>query len=471
MSKVAFFSTLDRHGGGAATATHRLFASISKHTEEWDPVWIGRFSQVKGKRKDELESSEATEEEKVLAKYQRFLIASNRTKITNTLFSGNATGWDFSHSDILSDCDLINLHWVTELLNPESISRLARLSKPIVWTLHDERTFTGGCHYTFGCQNYLEACDSCPQLNTNLHWLPQKNLNDQIHLKDLPLTFITPSKWLREKLIRSTIYNKERHQCSVIANGVDLEVFKPLKKEQKLKLKKKWNLSKNAFCIAVGGFSLDEDRKGFESINACLDYLIAKVAEQKPLSELTILAYGYGKFSLPSINVVNFGFIKDEAQMAEFYGISDIFVTMTKEDNLPNTVLESLACGTPVLGTRVGGLPEMIEENWNGRLVEKNDYRSMADAILNCLKAPKELGFWSSNARKDAISKYCSQRQASEYSALFKRLIPEENYKSKSLPAIKKIASRIPVLPNIPRTLRKEFRKDAQEWYKLQSVS
>lgn len=367
---------------------------------------------------DELKSNDY-----ILAKYQRYLIHHNRTKLTNTLFSGESSSWDISEHPIILDADVINLHWIAEFIGTESLMKLAKLRKPLVWTLHDERAFTGGCHYTFGCMKYSNTCSECPQISENLSWLPEYNLKSRNKLRDIPLTFICPSQWMQSKLRSSTIFNSKIHHSEAIPNSVDLEKFKPLGTTKIRSLKKDHDINKDSFCLITGSFSLEEDRKGINYFIQALRILSDILKNRKESKKIVILTYGEGTIPTDFIETKHLGFIKCETQIAQFLNIADLFLSMTREDNLPNTIMESLACGTPVISTDVGGISDMVTENYNGRLIERDNAQQMADAILQSIEDEKLLTRWSANARTSAEVKFSHKKQAESYLKVFLNLI------------------------------------------------
>lgn len=367
---------------------------------------------------DELRSNDY-----ILAKYQRYLIHNNRTNVTNTLFSGESSSWDISEHPIIQDADIINLHWITEFIGTESLQKLADLGKPLVWTLHDERAFTGGCHYTFGCMKYRNTCSECPQIKENLSWLPEHNLKSRNKLRDIPLTFICPSQWMQSQLIHSRIFNPKTHRSEVIPYSIDLEKFKPLDTRRINSLKKDYDIDKDSVCLLSGSFSLEEDRKGINYIIQALRILSDILKNRKGSKKIVILTYGEGTISTGLIETKHVGFIKSETEIAQFLNVADLFLSMTREDNLPNTIMESLACGTPVISTDVGGISDMVTENYNGRLIERDNAKQMADAILQSIEDENLLTRWSANARTSAEVKFSHKKQAESYLKVFLNLI------------------------------------------------
>ena len=420
---------------------------------------------------DSLQYDDLKCDDYILAKYQRYLIHNNRTKVTNTLFSGESSSWDISEHPIIQDADVINLHWTAEFIGTESLQKLAMLGKPLVWTLHDERPFTGGCHYTFGCMKYRNTCSECPQISENLSWLPEYNLKARKKLHDIDLTFICPSRWIQSKLIHSIILNPKIHRAEIIPNCIDLEKFIPLGTRKVKALKKKYGINKDSVCLLTGSFSLEDDRKGTNYIIQALRILSGILKKRKNSRKVTLITYGKGTIPVDLVETKHVGFIRSETQIAEFLNIADLFISMTREDNLPNTVMESLACGTPVISTDVGGISDMVTDNYNGKLIQRDNSHQMADAIFHSMEDKKTLPKWSANARATAELNFSHQKQGSEYIKVFNRLLEENSLKEPAerlspRKAIKNSAKRIPALNSFPS---RDYRQEALNWYKQHS--
>jgi glycosyltransferase involved in cell wall biosynthesis len=416
-------------------------------------------------------TDDPNDEDFVVSKYQRYLIASNRTNLTDTLFTGDSSAWDVSMLQSVQDADLINLHWVSEFINTESLQLLSELGKPIVWTLHDERAFTGGCHYTFGCMNYSESCSSCPQVIEGLSWLPKFNLNARNKLREIPLMFICPSQWIQSKLHQSKVFNEKSHHSQVIPYSIDLNTFKPIETKAISSLKKELNIEQDSICLLAGSFSLDDDRKGGAFIVDALKGLTSLLKSRKLSRKVVLLTYGKGTIPIDSIETKHLGFIQSETQIARVLNVADLFLSMTREDNLPNTIMESLACGTPVISTDVGGISDMVTDNYNGRLIQRDNSQQMADAILRSIEDKKLLPKWSANARVSAELNFSHQKQGSEYIKVFNRLLAENSFQepAKRLSPRKIItnsAKQIPALNSFPS---KDYRGKALNWFEKHS--
>jgi len=334
-------------------------------------------------------------------------------------------GRDIATHDLLKQADIIHLHWIAGgLLSIKGISRLAKLKKPIVWTLHDMWAFTGGCHYSGECEKYVESCGACPQLNSNKNnditrkiWRRKRKA-----YKGLNLKIVTPSRWLAECAKRSSLFSNL--DINVIPNGLDITIFKPIKK---LIARNILNLPENKKIILFGAFSELEKRKGF-------NYLKEAIIELKKMfdrDELCLVVFGA---SPPKI-IEEFPFeVKFLGRLNDYslvlaYSAADVFVLPSLQDNLPNTVMESFSCGTPVVSFNVGGIPEMIEHQTNGYLSEPKNSKSLAEGIKWILEDEKRAPKLGEAARKKVVEEYSLETQARRYLSIYSQLL-SENKKS-----------------------------------------
>lgn len=422
--KISIASTYEE-AGGAGVAANRL----SKALSEFKDASVSKFFRYsvdnQSKQVDHFLPQDAKANEcEILAKYQRYLIATHRTSVTNTLFTGESTAWDISNFSEVKECDVINIHWVSEFLNSKAIHSLFELGKPIVWTLHDERAFTGGCHYTYGCEGFKRNCSDCPQLQPSLHWLAENNFQNRMKfIGQIPIHFVSPSNWLKDKLISSSIFNKDLHEVSVIRNSVDLDIFKPASCARKASIREKVGIPEKNICILIGCFSWKEERKGFKFLHDALCQFSQALKENSLVTKITLVSMGEGDFEIDGIEHKSLGFLSNETEISETISCCDLFLNMSREDNLPNTIVESLACGVPVISTDAGGIPEMYDPNKSGRLITRDNSKSMNEAVLMLVSNPELLKQFSANARLDAEKNYSPRTQASKYFELFRKLI------------------------------------------------
>lgn len=327
-----------------------------------------------------------------------------------------------SHVDSMSP-DVVHLHWICDGMLP--VEKLKQINKPIVWTLHDMWAFTGGCHYNDGCERFLNACGNCPQLVRNgKNDLSRFVFNRKKRAwSQLDITIVTPAAWLAECAKESTLLKGRR--IEIIHNGLDLNLFKPVDKTTARKI---WNLPSNKKLILFGAIRAARDRrKGFDLFYKSLKKLTAKWSGK---AELVVFGASEPKnppdFGLP---VHYLGHLHDDVSLSILYAAADVMATPSRQDNLPNTVVESLACGTPVVAFNIGGMPDMIEHQINGYLAKPfdvSDHAAGIDWVLSDEKRYKELCL---KARGIAMTRFDIKKIAKQYASLYEDVINTSHLK------------------------------------------
>ncbi|MBW2049736.1 MAG: glycosyltransferase, partial [Deltaproteobacteria bacterium] len=269
--RILQISTYDI-SGGAGRAAYRLHRGLRK--AEHDCRMLVRYKDTDDRYVHPVssENQARTSDEALFLRraIQGHYINSHRTGVSNTLFSLPCPGYDLSMLPLVKEADIINLHWVAQYQSLITLKRLFDLGKPVVWTLHDQWAFTGGCHYAAGCENYQTDCRACPQLAEDPFFLPGAVLKDKLSLfGNVDLTIVTPSRWMGACARKSALFKAKR--VEVIPNSLETDRFRPLSKG---KAKKRIGLRADTVALLFGGVSGDEKRKGFhklaEAIGICL---------------------------------------------------------------------------------------------------------------------------------------------------------------------------------------------------------
>ena len=313
--------------------------------------------------------------------------------------------------------DIVHLHWICSgFLQVETV---ASFNRPVIWTLHDMWAMTGGCHYSGSCDRYKSKCGTCPQLGSQssvdlsrLTWLRKRRA-----WKNLNLTIVTPSRWLAECAQSSSLLGSFRTE--VIPYGLDLDVYKPINTEEARQL---LNLPSDIPLVVFGAVnSTSNPRKGFDLLLRALNRL------EKELSANSVELVVFGASSpeegsaLP-LSTHYLGSFSDDVALALLYSAADVFVAPSREDNLPLTVQESLACGTPVVAFDIGGMEDMIEHQSNGYLAKSFDAEDLARGISWCLSGNDRRAQLSTEARSVAEEQFSSERQAKAYMELYREI-------------------------------------------------
>ena len=419
--KVLHINTYDR--GGAANACLRLHLSLLEKGIESNLLILHKFNKkdipncfvYKNIEKKKSLIKRLLWKILPVLKKNETIKASIQKLIPETIewFSFPDTGIDISTHPLYQDADIINLHWTANFLD---YSFFEKNNKPIVWTLHDMNPFTGGCHYSFSCQKFQSNCSNCPQLQT----IKEKdfsldifNYKKKYFLKEENVTVVCPSVWLEKQAKSSKLLANKK--LFTIPYGIDSSVFKPHDKQFSRKL---LGLPEDKRIILFLSYSSKSSnkRKGLDLLSKGLELL-------NDFTGNTVLCVVGGKMDLSQITFQHFQYsaIADEILMSVFYSACDVFILPSLEDNLPNTVLESQMCGTPVIGFPIGGMIDSIIDDENGYIAEEITSESLASTIRKFLSRPDN--FDSNKIRKKALEKYDSPIQAEAYITIYKEAL------------------------------------------------
>ena len=310
-----------------------------------------------------------------------------------------------------SDADLINLHWVAGATL--SIGEIAAIKKPIVWTMHDMWPFSGAEHYEnlAGAQRANEAyapgsraaTDKGPDLDAWTFGRKRRAWRGKtFHL-------ITPSRWLADRAKQSTLFS--RMPCRAISNGIDLGLYKPLDRRE---ARRALNLPQDKLLVLFGAMSSTTDhRKGFHLLLPALQTL-SRDPVSGPQTEL--LVFGARAPRQPvdlGLPVHYLGQFSDDLSMVLLYSAADVFVAPSLQDNLPNTLVESLSCGTPCVAFDIGGMPDLVRDQACGQLAPAGDIEALAKAIAAVLARTGEQA--RADCRRSAEGRFADTDVAAQY--------------------------------------------------------
>lgn len=277
--------------------------------------------------------------------------------------------------------DIIHLHWINHgFLSPKFLAELDELEKPIVWTFHDSNAFTGGCHVRYSCENYHKECGNCPLLKisgkndlSHQTWLRKKKAYNELNCH-----IVAPSNWMANSVKLSSLMGFRA--VTVIPNTIETEVFKPYVKAE---AKKVLRIDPDKFVLMSGFMpSKDDKHKGTSYLIEALNDLATRPGIDKDKIELIIFG-NKENVEMPEFpfKTTLLGTISNDEHLAKCYSAADVFITPSLEDNLPNTVMESLSCATPVVAFTTGGIPDMVKHLQNGYLAEYESAEDLATGI------------------------------------------------------------------------------------------
>jgi glycosyltransferase involved in cell wall biosynthesis len=412
--KVLMLNTYDE-GGGAARAASRLQTGIQRLGIDSRMLVQLRY----GNSKD------------IVCKDSSLVRLARRVKLNVGLLPAalypNKPLANFSHAllpdNLLPEVatenpDILHLHWLA--LGFFQVETLGRFRVPLVWTLHDSWAFTGGCHVPFECRKYQHKCGACPVLGSNgerdlSRWTWKRK---EKAWKDLDLTIVTPSRWLAGCARSSSLFQHSR--IEVIPNGLDLTVFKPT---DKIDARKALGLSQGKKLILFGAISSTTDRnKGFHLLIPALEKLVAE--GWRETAELIVFGAPASDTGLVTGMKIHYlGKLQDDKRLSLVYSAADIFVAPSLQENLPNTVMESMACGTPCLAFKQGGMSELIDHGRTGYLAEPYEWRELAYGIGWLLKNDAVRQEMGRGSRRKVETDFGLELIASRYLELYREIL------------------------------------------------
>ncbi len=405
--KALFLSHSDG-GGGAGRATNRLFNSMSENTEVDLRMHVD-FKHSKDPRV--FTNSGPGSEQRRSLRINIEEVPAFVTKHENPqLFSPGITSSISARRIDDMKADLVNIHWTN--YGYLSINQLGKIRTPIVWTLHDMWAFTGGMNYD------TEIPDAGWRINQNYSTtLDQRLKQHKLRAwRNKKITAVTPSNWLADLARSSEI--AASWDIRTIPNPLDLDQFGPGNQEAA-----RHNLGiapgANLAVVSLGG-DLTDSRKGFDLLNEAIRRHLANWPEQ-PL-ELLVIGHEAPQANnevLPESVVIHWlGKCNDE-QIVEAYAAADIALVPSRQDNLPQTATEAIACGVPVVAFSVGGLADIVHSNSTGYLAAAGDSNDFAFGIHSLLSDKNRLAVMSQQARKHALTSWSPEVVAAQYVELF----------------------------------------------------
>lgn len=315
--------------------------------------------------------------------------------------------------------DLINVHNLHGARGPGWSLRVVKVAAeraPTLWTLHDMWSFTGRCAYTGACRKFETGCDAaCPTPKEYPELEPEAiaeewNTRRLLFEGSKRLAAIAPSQWLAREA-RAGVWKHSR--VEVIPYGLPLDTYQVREREL---ARAAIGIRQEGLAVLIVADHLGAVRKG--------GALLVQALAQLKTRPKTLIALGNGDLPSvpPGIEVRRLGFISDDYLKSLVYSAADIYVHAAIEDNLPNTLLESLACGTPAVAFSIGGVPDIVRPGVTGWLAKSTTAEALASTIetaLDEIASGTQLG---EGCRKVAESEYSLELQGQRYADLVRTL-------------------------------------------------
>ncbi len=405
------------YGGGAATACRRLLYALKKNSE----IDVNILVQNINKKNTDVKSLYNGNYGKYrsllnLAIEKAIFYFYEASKNIRFSFSAGWVGDDIVSQKIIREADIIHLHWINHgFISLQQVKKILQMDKPIVWTLHDMWPFTGGCHYAGTCENYLKNCGNCPMLK-------RKHNNDLSHRlfekkKKLfntgNITWVGCSEWMSNQVKNNGMLKNPK--AVNIPNPIDTDVYKILNKTS---CKQIFSFPTEKKVILFGAAKLSDKRKGMEYLINAINYLYKLRG-----NDFILATFGKSPLEVDlSVEIRNINYLYNETSIVQLYNAADLLVVPSLEDNLPNTIMEALSCGTPIVAFNVGGIPEMITHLENGYLAKFKDSIDLANGIQYIMNST-QYNQMQEASRNKALTEYTENIVAKKYVELYKSLM------------------------------------------------
>jgi len=313
---------------------------------------------------------------------------------------------------------------IIQIFNPWrgywSFLELPRLSqdKPVVLRLSDQWVYTGHCVYDYGCERWQTGCGACPQVQgeralmfdtSALLWRIKKWAYQRANL-----VIVAPSNWMYENARKSPLIN--RFPIHLIHNGVDTEIYHP---QVRTKARVSLGLAPHQKAILFSAYVITGDRKGAHLLQEALARLPSN-------DEVVLLLLGKGEPPTELSerwNVKAVGYIGEDRTLAELYSAADMTIAPSLADNLPNSILESMACGTPAIAFAVGGISDAVQHLETGYLATPFDTASLAKGIQTLLDDDTLRERMSRNCRSLVLEKFTRELEVQQFYDLYQSLL------------------------------------------------
>ena len=410
--KVGLINTFDSFGG-AARCTYRLHSGLlKKGVDSKMIVQIkesdNQFIYGPGSKIEKLKASLIPAIDKLPLSFY--------PKRDGRTFS---TGWlnSLNLDEFQNSCDVFNLHWVGNGF--QSIDSIHNIKIPLVLSLHDSWTFTGGCHVPYQCEKFTSDCGECIALNS----FNKRDLSYQIlkskkkKWKKKEMVLVGDSNWVANNARKSAVFCE--HRIEVINPGLDLNVYKPYDKIQARKI---LGLSETDKIILFGAISATSDyNKGFHLLVPALQKIVGSI------SNMQLVVFGASGSSLKELNInlstKYIGKLYDDISLSLLYSSADVMVVPSLQEAFGQTASESFACGTPVVAFCTSGLLDIVDHKVNGFLASPYDPNELAEGIVWVLSDEERWKNLSQEARKKAVKNFGLEKFVDAYYKVYSSIL------------------------------------------------
>ena len=316
------------------------------------------------------------------------------------------TGTDITKLREFQEADVIHLHWINQgMLSLKDIRKILTSGKQVVWTMHDMWPATAICHLTFDCRNFETHCGQCRLLpgggSTNdlaaKVWKKKQQM-----LEGQQITFVACSQWLAGEVRKSALLKGQKIMS--IPNPIDTRLYRPFDKQ---KARQELGLPADKHLILFVSQRATNPYKGMQYLTEACHLLAQQHPAMKENTGVVILG-GHAEDVTAQLPFESYplGYVNNKQCIVTVYNAVDVFVLPSLSENLPNTIMEAMACGVPSIGFQIGGIPEEIDHLKNGYVATYRDAADLAKGI-----------YWALyEANTEEIHKACLTKVLHNYS-------------------------------------------------------
>lgn len=333
-------------------------------------------------------------------KYYRLQLKKIKSKLHCDASSLPYSIVDILKHPVVNNADIIHLHWVAGMLDYPSFFK--KNKKPVVWTMHDLNPVLGLFHYE---EDELRNHEVSSKLNYEIIEVKREAIKN----KNCNLIIVAPSHWLLDKVESSTVFNSIKKEC--IYYPLNTNIFKPKVTDG---LRNKLKLSENKTVLLFVSQTVVHFRKGYD--------LLIDAINNMDSSDIALFIIGYSQgLAINNSTIIYLGTASDNEILSDYYSLADAVIISSREDNLPNVMLESLACGTPVLSFDVGGMAEIVQDGISGLKAKAINVEALKN-VMEQFKLEKEK-YDSKIIREYAVNNFSNKVVAEKYLEVYKSIL------------------------------------------------
>lgn len=415
--RITHLSTSDS-SGGAARAAYRLHSGLRRMGVEskmlvqekksfdpdvkrihWPMDWPTRLRRTWRRRRIEADA----------ARYK------NRPRGLE-MFSDDRTEHAEQIAKQLPPCDVATLHWVAGFIDYEGFFAHVPPALPLVWRLADMNALTGGCHYDNHCGKFTAQCGACPQLNSSdprdlSHNIWSRKNSSLARRRPDRLHLVATSRWIAAEAKRSSLLGG--FPVTIIPNALDTADFAP---RDKAFVRDLMGIPQDARVVLFVADDANNIRKGFKQVAECLEGM-------KETPNLFLLSLGVGRPEVGGVRHLHLGKVNNDRFLSAVYSAADVYVIASLQESFGQTVIEAMACGTPVVGFASGGIPDMVRPGVTGDLAPTGDVPALRATLHKLLNDADGRRGMAENCRRVALDEYSLKTQAEAYLKLYTSLV------------------------------------------------